>query len=417
MSLLSKASLVLTPNAVKESKLYSIIPANGNGDMSVVRATTATRVNSSGIIESVALNVPRLNYDVAGGCPSILLEPQRTNLVTYSQEFDNSNWIKLNMSVTTNVANSPDNTLTSDLVQALAVSNVFIYPSTTASVSGVTYTQSFFAKAGNTDYVSATFRADGFVNTQFAVFNLSNGTISSQTGGIATITNYGNGWYRCSWTVTSTTTATTGLVAITPSFLGALKGMSVVGLNVYVWGAQAEQGAYPTSYIPTVASTVTRNADVLNRNNIYTNGLITSAGGTWFIELNNNVPLIRDGLGSEFYIGESNISSVASGVSSLSLRNAGGGSVRLTVVYWNGFSQIMLYSTTTNYVKLAIVFNGITVDIFENGIKVVTNANVPLSFGNFQYLNKLNGVLRYLKNEVLFPIPLSNAECIQLTTL
>ena len=77
MSLLTQASLVLTPNAVKASKLYSIIPSNGNGDMTVVRATTATRVNSSGLIESVAANVARLNYD--GSCPSILIEPLRTN--------------------------------------------------------------------------------------------------------------------------------------------------------------------------------------------------------------------------------------------------------------------------------------------------------------------------------------------------
>ena len=77
MSLLTQASLVLTPNAVKASKIYSIIPSNGNGDMTVVRATTATRVNSLGSIESVAANVARLNYD--GSCPSILVEPQRTN--------------------------------------------------------------------------------------------------------------------------------------------------------------------------------------------------------------------------------------------------------------------------------------------------------------------------------------------------
>jgi len=82
MSLLTQASLVLTPNAVKASKLYSIIPSNGNGDMDVVRATTATRVNSLGLIESVASNVPRLNYD--GSCPSILVEPQETNLLLNS---------------------------------------------------------------------------------------------------------------------------------------------------------------------------------------------------------------------------------------------------------------------------------------------------------------------------------------------
>ena len=80
MSLFDDASLVLTPNGYKASKLYSIKPTSGAGDMTVVRATTATRVNSAGVIESVAINVPRLDY-TGGSCPTILLEPARTNLV------------------------------------------------------------------------------------------------------------------------------------------------------------------------------------------------------------------------------------------------------------------------------------------------------------------------------------------------
>jgi hypothetical protein len=77
MSLLTQASLVLTPTAYKANKLYSIIPSSGNGDMITTRATTATRVNSSGVIENVATGIPRLDY--TGSVPSILLEPQRTN--------------------------------------------------------------------------------------------------------------------------------------------------------------------------------------------------------------------------------------------------------------------------------------------------------------------------------------------------
>lgn len=80
MSLFDDASLVTTPNGYKASKLYSIKPTSGLGDMTVVRATTATRVNSSNLIESVAINVPRLDYTL-GSCPSILIEPARTNLV------------------------------------------------------------------------------------------------------------------------------------------------------------------------------------------------------------------------------------------------------------------------------------------------------------------------------------------------
>tara|TARA_R110000822_G_scaffold68577_1_gene166848 strand:+ start:702 stop:1688 length:987 start_codon:yes stop_codon:yes gene_type:complete len=84
MGLLDKVSLLLTPNAVKESKLYSIIPSNGTGDLTATRNTTATRVNSLALIESVAANVPRLNYDSVGAPPVILFENQRTNLLLNS---------------------------------------------------------------------------------------------------------------------------------------------------------------------------------------------------------------------------------------------------------------------------------------------------------------------------------------------
>ena len=80
MGLLQQASLLVTPNAVKAGKLYSIVPTDGSGDLTVTRATSATRVNSSGLIESVSANVARLDY-TNGSCPSILAEPQRTNLV------------------------------------------------------------------------------------------------------------------------------------------------------------------------------------------------------------------------------------------------------------------------------------------------------------------------------------------------
>jgi len=127
MSLLEKASLVLTPNAYKASKLYSVVPSSGLGDMTVTRATTATRVNSLGLIESVASNVPRLNYDVAGGCPSILLEPQRTNLLTYSEDFINAVWVKSAIAgasmpvVTADDTISPDGSLDADKVVFSAV--------------------------------------------------------------------------------------------------------------------------------------------------------------------------------------------------------------------------------------------------------------------------------------------------------
>ena len=85
MSLLTQASLILTPTAYKANKLYSVVPSSGNGDLTTTRATTATRVNSSGVIESVATGIPRIDY--TNTAPALLLEPQRTNRVLNSATF------------------------------------------------------------------------------------------------------------------------------------------------------------------------------------------------------------------------------------------------------------------------------------------------------------------------------------------
>ena len=77
MSLLTQASLVLTPTSYKTNKLYSVVPSSGSGDLTTTRATTATRINSSGLVENVATGIPRVDY--TGGVANILLEPQRTN--------------------------------------------------------------------------------------------------------------------------------------------------------------------------------------------------------------------------------------------------------------------------------------------------------------------------------------------------
>jgi hypothetical protein len=84
MALLDTASLIVTPNGYKASKLYSIVPSDGTGDMTFSRTgNTATRVNSSGLIETVNANIPRLDYS-DGTCPKLLLEPQRTNVLLNS---------------------------------------------------------------------------------------------------------------------------------------------------------------------------------------------------------------------------------------------------------------------------------------------------------------------------------------------
>ena len=103
-TLLQSASLLLIPSGYKSGVAYAQLPNNGNGDLTWTRASTANRTNSSGLIESVASGVPRLSY-MYGSCPALLLEPQRTNLVLRSEEFDDLTWTKSGVSIKAIVPN------------------------------------------------------------------------------------------------------------------------------------------------------------------------------------------------------------------------------------------------------------------------------------------------------------------------
>lgn len=78
-NLFNNASYIITPNGYKTSKIYALKPENGNGDLAIIRNTTATRINEYGIRETVPANVARIDY--SKGRPCFLIEPKRTNLV------------------------------------------------------------------------------------------------------------------------------------------------------------------------------------------------------------------------------------------------------------------------------------------------------------------------------------------------
>ena len=116
MSIYEKAGIALVPSGYKASKLYSTLPKNGVGDFDFTRATTATRVNSDGLIESVGSNEPRLDYPIVNGVvqatPSLLLEPTRTNFAIYSEDFSNGAWVKADgITINSNATISPNGTL------------------------------------------------------------------------------------------------------------------------------------------------------------------------------------------------------------------------------------------------------------------------------------------------------------------
>jgi hypothetical protein len=231
---------------------------------SAVSAYTATTTqaitNYIPVLQTAASGVARFdNNPTTGESLGLLIEESRTNLMTYSSQFDNAAWGKSNSTVTANTIVAPDGTLTGDkLVENSTTSSHSIFQGAVIS-SGASYTISVYAKAAERTQIQFQFY-DGTTNKD-PIFNLIDGTKVTD-GGIGTAwtsTNVGNGWWRFSFAATSA--GTLGYIYMYPA-LGGTTGYTGNGFSgVYIWGAQMEAGAFATSYIPTVASQVTRAAD------------------------------------------------------------------------------------------------------------------------------------------------------------
>jgi len=315
------------------------------------------------------LNVPRLSY-MYGSCPALLLEPQRTNLCLWSQNFDDANWGKTTASVTANQATAPDGTNTMDLLVFSATAGRLTQG--VATTNGATYTFSVW------------------LATQ-------SGTQTVEIGNI----NLGV-WQTVTVTTTPTRFSVTQVASSTSRFPGI---QSTGAYSILAWGGQCELGAYPTTYIPTTTASATRIADSFSRSNIYTNGLITSSGGTWFVELitphkfRDSTNLLR--------IGDSN-----NGI------NVNGGTATYGFVISKavgGTASNILFSTLTTTAKIAIKWNGTSADVFVNGTKQVSATSFTPTI--MEDLTGTGGSQFFIQAMGLHPTPLTDAQCIELTTL
>jgi hypothetical protein len=243
------------------------------------------------------LNVPRIDY-TGGGCGSLLLEKQSTNLVNYSEDFTNGYWIS-SASITANTVNSPDGTQNADTV--VFASNNQLYNGTVRTSGN--YSLSVFVKKGNNRYFSIQLETAVFAYQ--AIYDLDTTTVTNTTANTtASITDFGGGWFRV--TVMNTTAA---IITFT-TFQAALSGTIITNGagTYYLWGAQLEASSYKTSYIPTVASSVTRLADAASKTGI--SSLIGQTEGVLFADFNfeqkgdtsGNVVILLRGSSSEAYI-------------------------------------------------------------------------------------------------------------------
>ena len=240
---------------------------NAKDLITFTRASTGTFLGSNGLLQTAAINTPRVEYDANGVAKGLLIEEARTNLLTYSEDFSNSYWVKPVGGQLGSAVVGPDGISGSGVTLedngATGTGLVYFFRTVTVNTS-TTYTVSIFAKADQLQWLAI--RLINFTTppTPSAVwFNLNTGAKGTESNVTGNIEPYSNGWYRCSVTFTTDAIDTTGNIQffccdsdndLTVDFDGTS--------SILVYGAQLEAGSFPTSYIPTSGATATRSADI-----------------------------------------------------------------------------------------------------------------------------------------------------------
>jgi hypothetical protein len=385
------------------------------------RSTSGTRVNKDGLIEVVTNNKPRIDFlnDSNG---ALLLEPQRSNLALYSNDLSNAAWDKSYSTITSNAAISPDGTTNANKVVETTDTGLHrAGQGAIAVTSGQVYTFSFYAKAAERNELELQ-----RINTSGTVFNnisvttadLILGTLSVGLNVTSSsINSVGDGWYRISLSLTAIATGSGGLN------IGMQKDGNVSYLGdgtsgVYIYGFQAEQGSYATSYIPTQGATagVTRVAEVCNQTP--PSGIIGQTEGTIFAHFKRNGNIVSRGgvvfLREDFLRGLS-INYINNTLYAISRNDA----ATTTVVLKTPFD-------INETAKVAITYNGSVFSGFLNGVKIFTDSvfnpfdtivtEIRVSYGANSG-SDIEIAPNSMKDVRVYTTVLTDQECINLTTL
>ena len=377
MSAFDNLKLAMIPTAWKDGKLYSAIPENGDGDFNFTRGSLGTRIYSSGLLQTITDNdAPRLDY-TGGGCPSVLVEPQRENIVTYSEDF--TQWSQNNVTLVSGYS-APDGTNTAYKVSGDSTSSVTL----SLGLLG-TETRTIWAKT-----VSGT-----------GQLNLT--SHNANTNNLFTITE---NWQRFEVNGTTSTSGRAFFYAVD------FRGSSTL-TEVIIWGAQAEVGDYATSYIPTSGTTVTRSGDVCLGAGDST--IFNDSEGVFYAELaafddNAGIISISDGAGT---INRNTIQfSFVSGQIRAHIFNADG---TLPVNISKSGEDVLSFN------KLAIKYSGSVCSFFINGIKIADDTD-PISLSSLSVINFSRSSTtsgRYkgkCKSILYYDLALTDQQCIDLTT-
>jgi hypothetical protein len=385
------------------------------------RATTATRVNEFGLIETVASGVPRFDHDPTTlESLGLLIEEARTNILTYSQQFDDVAWTKNEVVVTANAGTAPDGTLTAQKITEDNLSTNGYVAQTPTLANASIYSFSVFAKAAGKTEVNLYHTGNRFAFAQNVVFNLSNGTIASTAGGASgVIKAYPDGWYKCTMVTIATNASGTQSTRIYP---GSTTDTGNGTDGVLIWGADYQLGAFPTSYIPTVASSVTRNQDQASISSANITPLWSSIGNTIVQEssyTSQASKIVTTGV--SVYVSGNNririLDSDGSRTSTVSGRVEGDTSTRnSTPVFYNSTANTVYTNKAAFFVNTGEYPGGVINGGFLSQ-NTTGNTGLPIGVPNF-YFGTLSGsessaegaLNGYFKNLKLYPKRLTNAE-------
>ena len=370
--------------------------------------TTTTTAVEGGITD----NVPRLDY-TDSSCPALLLEPQRTNLITQSEYFNGADWINVNVTATENAATSPEGVQNATQLDFTGTSFKRFEQNTSNAATACT--TSIFMKY--IDHAIVLARMDSTSGSSYAWFNIQTGEVLKVDGAngsvpdpIASVDDYGNGWYR----LNTTQTAMAGsqeifwyFVPDTDTSTGSWTGSG----SAYAYGAQFEQGSYATSYIPTYGSSVSRVAD--NMDTTFSSPIPTTGNVSYFIHL--------DGSDRSGNATAPHATIRFAGNDYITYNASGGGYHRFRVNVDGTANYYTGNLLKSQEAKLLAVINGNYIKIFMNGQQVNqgTLLGTPNMISATGYTGSTSQSLGPLpiKELLLISTALTDQEAIDLTTI
>ena len=358
------------------------------------------------------LNIPRLDYS-NGTCPSLLVEPQRTNLITYSSSFDNAAWFKLNATITANNTTSPSGIQDADAIVDDATNDVHITYLFVNKTTGNSWT--CYMKKGTLDYgyISAVQSTTLFTT---CIINLTNGAIhelqngSSSTGTVTT-EDVGNGWYRVKMQTNVLNAGCSFGTSDGSALSGATKQAIYTGTGsgtIYLWGAQSEDATYPTSYIPTTTASVTRNGDDITNTFLQSGGFLGSNTGAMFI---SGIPYnLLGGLVLNFVL------TAATNTIESFLFDTSANRIRLRSFDSSSNQQSLISGTITGNYKLCVSWTSSSIKFFVNGslIGTISQTTYPYTTIKQESTSFSNNIWGEV---VFFPTNIADADAIALTTI